>query len=101
MVQSQEELPFLVFFILIGKKSSSGFGIISINYACMASSTITVSYLDSPNVQFCCPWKRGLLIPAAYLKKTFLVSSKYGASSNLQVQKSTLWRCAKSVEVVW
>ena len=51
---SQEKLPFLTFFILLGKNSSSGFDGTPINYAWMDSSTITVYYLDNSNAQFCC-----------------------------------------------
>ena len=43
---------------------------------------IAVSYLDSPNAQVCCSWKRrDMLISVAFLKKSLLVLSIQGASS--------------------
>ena len=47
---------------------ASGFDSTPINYAWIDSVTITVSYLDNPNAQFCCPWKWGVLISVAFLK---------------------------------
>ena len=58
----------LTFVILLGNNSSSGFDGIPINNAWIDDSTITVSYIDSTNTQFCCPWKRGALISDAFLK---------------------------------
>ena len=66
--QNYEKSPFLTFFILLGKNSSSTFGGTPVNYAWMDSSTITVSYLDSGNAQFCCSWKRAL-VSVAFRKK--------------------------------
>ena len=65
--QSHEKPPGLTFFILLGKKSSSGFGGTPISHTWMNNSTITVSYLDSLNAQLYCPWKRVALISIAFL----------------------------------
>lgn len=48
MTQSHEKSPFLTFFILLGKTSSSGFGGTQINYASLDS--FSMSYLDCANM---------------------------------------------------
>ena len=53
MTQSQEKPAFFTLFVLLGKNSPSRFGGTPINYPWVDSSTVTVSYSDSPNAQFC------------------------------------------------
>ena len=59
----------LYFCAVLGNNSLSGIDGTPISYVRVDSSTITVSYLDSQNCQFCCPWKRGALILVVFYKK--------------------------------
>lgn len=78
ITQSHKKSPFLTFFFLFGKNSNSRIGDTPINQAWMDSSTITASYVDSPNAQLSCAWKRGALTSDSL--KININPSKWGAN---------------------
>ena len=46
------------------------------NYAWMESLAMTASYLDSPNAQFCCLWRQGMLLSVALLVSILTIEYK-------------------------